>query len=168
MSSRFRSNVPIGLTAIAGLLLAAGPAAAAESVQGQKLLVQALVGQACTVTSASLSFPPYDGAVAGVEGTGAIQLNCVAPTNVSVKLNGGQNGGNGEGQRTLKNGSSTLTYQLFTDSTRSSPWLTNTTTVSAGTINGTGSVPVYGKIAGSQPIGSAGLYTDEVTITLVF
>jgi hypothetical protein len=61
MSSRFRSNVPIGLTAIAGLLLAAGPAAAAESVQGQKLLVQALVGQACTVTSASLSFPPMMG-----------------------------------------------------------------------------------------------------------
>jgi hypothetical protein len=38
MSSRFSSNVPIGLAAIAGLLLAASPAAAqgVESVQDEK------------------------------------------------------------------------------------------------------------------------------------
>jgi spore coat protein U-like protein len=164
MSSRTMSNVPIGLAAIAGLLLSTIPAAAVDKVQGQKLLVQALVGDACTVTSASLDFPPYSGGF--VEGTGAIQVDCVAATNLGIKLNGGMNGGNGEGQRIMKNGSSTLIYQLFTDSNRSQPWLTNATTVQTTITDGT--VPVYGRIAGGQAVGASGLYKDEVTITLVF
>ena len=54
MSSRAWSNVPIGLIAGAGLLLAAGPVAA--QVQSETLTVQARIGDVCTVTSASLDF----------------------------------------------------------------------------------------------------------------
>ena len=56
MSSRAWSNVPIGLIAGAGLLLAAGPVAA--QVQNETLTVQARIGDLCTVTAASLDFGP--------------------------------------------------------------------------------------------------------------
>ena len=59
MSSRAWSNVPIGIAAVAGLLMAAGPAAA--QVQTPKLQVKATVGQVCTVSAASLDFGTYAG-----------------------------------------------------------------------------------------------------------
>jgi spore coat protein U-like protein len=162
MTSRAWSNVPIGTAAIAGLLLAAGPAAA--QVQDQKLLVQARIGEICTVTAASLDFGTY--AFTGLVGSGSIAIECIAPTALAVALDGGQ-AGNGNGLRTMKNGSSNLIYQLQkptgeaweTGGTFSSPSATSHAVVVNGTID-----PSH------NPQGALinGLYTDEVTITLVF
>jgi spore coat protein U-like protein len=164
MSSRTMSNVPIGLAAIAGLLLSTSPTAAVDKVQGQKLLVQALVGDACTVTSARLDFPPYEGTV--VSATGGIVIDCVAQTTLGVRLNGGANAHNGEGQRTMKHSGSgnALSYRLQKVQ-GGNAWLTDETVTKTIT---DGTIPVFGEIPGGQSPATSGLYTDEVTITLVF
>jgi spore coat protein U-like protein len=162
MSSRFSSSVPIGLAAIAGLLLAAGPATA--QVQTQKLKVQARIGELCTVTAASLDFGTY--AMAILNKSGTINISCLTATAVNVALNGGQ-AGNGNGLRTMKNGSSNLIYSLLKQP-GGAAWLTDQSVLSPSSTNH--SVPVHGQISPSLNSGpfTDGLYTDDVTITLTF
>jgi spore coat protein U-like protein len=163
MSSRAWSNVPVGIAAVAGLLLTAGPAAA--QVQTQKLMVRATVGEVCTVTAASLEFGTY--AFTQINKSGNISITCLTPTAVNVALGAGQ-AGNGNGLRTMKNGSSSIIYQLFKDAGFSVPWETGSTVSSPSSANHT--VPVRGAINPSSNPGplANGAYTDEVTITLSF
>jgi spore coat protein U-like protein len=163
MSSRAWSNVPIGIAAVAGLLMTAGPAAA--QVQTPKLQVKATVGQVCTVNTASLDFGTY--ASAQLNKTGSIAITCLTPMAVNVALGAGQ-AGNGSGIRTMKNGSSELKYQLFKDPGFTVAWETDSTVVSPSTANHT--VSVYGRITPTMNPGTLanGVYTDDVTITLSF
>jgi spore coat protein U-like protein len=163
MSSRAWSNVPIGIAAVAGLLMTAGPAAG--QVQTPKLQVKATVGQVCTVTAASLDFGTYASALTNKSGSIAIQ--CLTPMAVNVALGAGQ-AGNGNGIRTMKNGSSEIKYQLFKDPGFSQQWLTDATVASPSNANHT--VPVYGQISPTMNPGTLanGVYTDDVTITLTF
>jgi spore coat protein U-like protein len=163
MSSRAWSIVPVGIAMVTGLLLTAGPARA--QAQDQKLLVQASVGEVCTVTAASLNFGTY--AFSPITRTGNITIQCLTPTALNVALNGGQ-AGNGAGLRTMKNGSSQIIYQLFKDAGFGMTWDTGGTVPSPSNTSHT--VNVYGMISTSQNPGplANGAYTDEVTITLVF
>ena len=165
MSSRAWSNVPIGVAAIAGVLLATGPAAA-QSVQTQKLQVAATIGDACTVTSASLDFgSEYDGSVP-VTASGTIAISCITETQLGVELDGGVNGGGGNGIRFMAGSGNPLQYALYSDAPGSDPWEAGE--VVPATITGNGSVPVHGLIPQQSNGHAPGLHTDEVTITLNF
>jgi spore coat protein U-like protein len=165
MSSRFGSNVPIGLAAIAGLLLAAGPAGA-QSEQDQKLQVTATIGDACTVTSASLDFgSEYDGS-APVGASGEIEISCSTETELGIELDGGVNGSGGAGIRHMAGTGTPLQYALYSDAPGSDPWEVGEEVVE--TITGTEAVPVHGLIPQQTNGHGAGLHTDEVTITLNF
>jgi spore coat protein U-like protein len=166
MLSRARSNIAIGLAAVAAPLLWAGDAGA-QTVQDQKLQVRATIGDVCRVTSASLDFG--SGVIVGpqsnTDASGEIDINCSAETSVAVKLDGGLQPGSGA-SRAMQGAGGNLLYSLYTDTPGGTPWAPADTVTA--TINGDGSVPVHGRIPG-QPNGhSDGLYTDEVTITLVF
>jgi spore coat protein U-like protein len=165
--SRSKSNLPIGLTAITGLLLAAGAAEAATSTpQTQKLKVSAVIGDMCTVTTAALNFGAGYNGTAAVQATGAIDISCVATTSLGIALNGGQGPSGADGSRTMKNGTSSLLYLLYSDGPQTNTWLANE--VVTKTITGAGSVPVWGTIPLQGNGHTAGLHTDEVTITLNF
>jgi len=163
MSSRAWSNVPIGLIAGAGLLLAAGPVAA--QAQSETLTVQARIGDLCTVTAAALDFGPGIDIDTNNDAQGSIEIDCIADTTLDVELDGGQRPDFGGG-RAMANGESTLTYLLFKDSARTQLWATGERV--EATISSTGSVPVYGRVPVQSNGHIPGLYTDEVTITLVF
>lgn len=164
MSSRTRWNFLLGAAALGGLALNVS-SVAAQSVQTQKLRVEASVGDVCSVTAASLDFGSEYDASAVVNATGSIEINCLVPTTLDVALDGGQQG-NGGGQRTMSNGSATLAYILFTNAPSGDAWETDEAV--EATITGTQSVPVYGSVPASQSITADGLYSDEVTITLIF
>jgi spore coat protein U domain-containing protein, fimbrial subunit CupE1/2/3/6 len=166
MSSRIRSNVPIGIAAIAGLLVAAGPAGtqAAQAVQDQKLHVQAFIGQLCTVTSAALDFGNGINTAVGAQATGAIEINCASPTDVSIDLNGGLRPG-AEATRAMQGDGPDLGYILYKTGFSVDPWIPGQPLTT--NIGSSDSVPVYGVIPG-QSDGRTGLFTDEVTITLSF
>jgi spore coat protein U-like protein len=165
MTSRARSNVPIGLAAITGLLLAVGPGAA-QSIQDQKLRVTAIIGDACSVTSASLDFGSGFNGSTPLTASGTIQINCVTETQVGVKLDGGLNGSGGAGIRFMAGAGNPLQYALYSDAPGSDPWEVNEEV--QATIQGNGSVPVHGVIPQQSNGHLPGLHTDEVTITLNF
>jgi spore coat protein U-like protein len=162
MSSRSKSNLPIGLAAIAGLLLAA-ETAGAQSVQDQKLLVQARIGEICTVISASLDFGQDVNLGAATNAEGAIVIDCVIETGFDVALDGGLHNAFGSGRR-MSDGESNINYTLYSDAGRSNEW-------SPGELVPAESgepIPVYGTIPDQVDGHSPGLYTDEVLITLSF
>ena len=163
MSSRAWSNVPIGLIGGAVLLLAAGPVAA--QAQNETLTVQARIGDLCTVTAAAPDFGPGIDIEANNDAEGAIEIDCIANTPLEIELDGGLLP-DFSGTRKMSDGATSLQYLLYKDAARSQLWAAGERV--AATINSTGSVPVYGRVP-IQPNGHApGLYTDEVTITLVF
>jgi spore coat protein U-like protein len=158
MTSRAWSNVPIGITAMAGLLLAAGPAAAV--VQSETLKVQARIGEACTVTSASLDFGQAVDPEVGKDADGSIEIVCQSETTFGIELSGGSP------RFMTDSGENVIEYRLYQDPARTNLW-NGGTSVSA-TISGSGSVPVYGRVPEQTNGQPPGVYTDEVTITLVF
>jgi spore coat protein U-like protein len=160
MSARAWSNVPIGI-AVAGSLLMSDSAAA--QVQGEKLEVQARIGELCTVTSASLDFGPGVDITKNNDATGSIEITCASQTTFDVQLDGGLQPGF-SGLRNMSNGGPTsLQYFLFKDAARTQVWETG------DLVPGTpGSMPVYGRVPVQTNGHAPGVYTDEVTITLVF
>lgn len=166
MTSRAYSNVPIGLAALAGLLIAAAPAGA--QVQNEKLQVQARIGELCTVTSAALDFGQLgdlDQVGVKFDAEGAIEIDCGGVTTpINVALDGGLQP-NGPTRQMAGSGTPIL-YHLFKDSARQEVWTPGQQV--SESIQGTGSLTVYGRVP-EQPDGhTPGLYTDEVTITLSF
>jgi spore coat protein U-like protein len=111
-----------------------------------------------------LDFGTY--AMATINKPGSINITCVTPTAVNVALGGGQ-AGNGNGLRTMRNGTTNMIYGLFKQA-GGAAWLTDEAVLSPSSANH--SVPVHGQILLSQNPGpfTNGLYTDEVTITLTF
>jgi spore coat protein U-like protein len=164
MSSRAWSNMPVGLIAGAGLLLAAAPAAA--QLQSEKLTVQARIGEACSVTSASLDFGQEVDLDVNNNAVGAIEISCAASTTFSVALDGGLNFQPITGSRTLAGTGGSISYGLYKDTNRTTPWGVGESV--PATIDGEGSVPVYGQVPSQSNGHDPGLYTDEVMITLVF
>ena len=164
MSSRAWSNVPIGIAAIAGLLLAAGPAAA--QVQDQKLLVSAFIGDVCTVTGAVLDFGSGVSVAEDTDASSEIHISCAIETEVGVQLGGGGKPSGGAGNRTMTGDGADLFYILYKDAPGVTPWETDSEVTA--TIDGSGSVPVHGRIPQQQNGQAPGLHTDEVLITLNF
>jgi spore coat protein U-like protein len=164
MSSRIRSDVPIGLAVVAGLLLSAGPAAA--QVQTEKLQVEAFIGELCTVTSASLNFGSAVNPDVNTDASGSIEIHCATETTFGVALDGGLHFSPFVSSRAMAGGANDLLYTLYKDAGRQTQWGVGET-VSA-TIVGDESVPVYGRIPVQSNGHASGLHTDEVTITLVF
>jgi spore coat protein U-like protein len=162
MSSRAWSYVPIGIAVVTGSLLAADPAAA--QAQSQKLKVQARIGELCTVTSASLDFGQSLNLNVNTDAAGTIAITCASQTALNVRLDGGLSGDfNG---RNMKNGGNFIRYSLYRDSARQQLWDAGQQV--PATINGSGSVPVYGRVPSQTNGHPSGVYTDDVTITLVF
>ena len=161
MSSRIRSDAPIGLAVVAGLLLSAGSAAA--QAQSEKLVVQARIGELCTVTSASLDFGAGIDIDVNTDAAGSIAIDCVSQTTFDVQLDGGLQPGFG-GVRNMSNGGPIpLQYLLFKDAGRTQLWVPGDQVPGSA-----GTVPVYGRVPTQDNGHAPGVYTDEVTITLVF
>lgn len=160
---RTHSNGLLAAAALAGLALSSNPALAQS--QTEQLHVQATIGDVCTVTAASLDFGTGYDPNTSVNATGNIDISCIATTSLNVALDGGH-AGNGGGQRTMSNGEDTLMYILYRVAPQTDPWLTGASV--PATITGSGSVTVYGTIPTQGDGHSPGLYSDEVTITLIF
>jgi spore coat protein U-like protein len=127
---------------------------------------------ACTVSSTGVAFSPYDVfATTANTGNGTITYNCGnKDKNVEIDLSAGSSGS--FVNRTLTQGTNTLTYNLYTDAAFGTVW--------GDTSGGTGvytkanppnaldvNVPVYGRIPAQQDA-PAGAYTDTIVATINF
>jgi spore coat protein U-like protein len=133
--------------------------------QTAELNVTAEIQASCVVNGGSLDFGIYSPTdSADTEGDGSFSYQCTNGTNITLKLDQGDQPQ--DGSRAMSNGSDTLSYDLFQDLGHSLPWDdgTNVVTVTGTTAN-LETVNVYGLIEAGQT-SPAGNYSDTVTITL--
>ncbi|MFZ6658281.1 Csu type fimbrial protein [Undibacterium sp. TJN19] len=134
--------------------------------------------QTCTVSSLPVTFGSYDpfsSTASDISGTVTVTCNALVSLLVSytVKLNEGLNGT--MSARKMTNGSSLLSYQLYSNSGRTTVWGDGTSgssivndgyliSVIAPVIR---NYSVYGRISARQNV-NAGSYVDTVTILLTY
>lgn len=132
--------------------------------------VSAEVKASCNaVTANALNFGEYD-SISGSnkDATSTIDVTCTSGTSFSVYLNGGVNGSITDRRLKAANSSAQLSYNLFSDSARTTIWGDNNAgTPSTGT--GTGSAvtqTVYGRINAGQNNAPIDTYHDTITVTV--
>jgi spore coat protein U-like protein len=126
------------------------------------------VAAICTVSAGTLGFGAYSGTA--VNAAAAISVNCSNGAAYQVGLSGGGYQ-SGSTRRMAGPGISRLSYQLFSDSARLTPWGDGSAQLGArrgGTgSGGAQSLTVYGRIpAGQSP--AAGSYSDSVVVTVEY
>lgn len=134
------------------------------------LTVTASVLGACSVSvPGSLGFGTIDTTVStSVDQTATVNVTCRNTTAFTLTANGGATG-NILG-RVLTNGTSTIAYQIYTDSARTTVFGDGTT---GSNVSGTGtgatiSQPIYGRITGSRAAATPGNYADTVVLTVTY
>lgn len=136
--------------------------------------VTATVTSSCTVAGTNLNFgSSIDPLAASVplDSTSTLTVACTNTTPYAVALSAGANAGGATNftARKMANGSNTLGYQLYTDSSRTTVWGNGT---ASSTVAGTGiganqQITIYGRLpslSGAVP----GSYTDTVTVTITY
>lgn len=123
---------------------------------------------ACTITSSTgVSFGVYNVyAAAPLDSAGTITYSCTLSISVTIDI------GTGSGtyaSRTMRAGTSTLAYNLYTNAARTTVWGDGTSGTGhhgpvLGLIGST-TVSIYGRVPAGQDV-AAGSYTDTVVVTL--
>lgn len=153
------------------ILAASGPVLAATVTN--TFQAQIVIQNACRVDLTSpttLNFGTQGVLAANVDTTSTINLTCSTSTPYDVALNAGANPATAGDvtTRRMANGSSYVSYQMYSDSGRTTVWGNSTTNDVSGTGNGSAqTLTVYGRVP-SQTTPAAGTYTDTVTITVTY
>ena len=123
------------------------------------LNISATVNKTCTITTTPVAFGIYDPVVTNastpLDATGTVVVTCTKGAGTRIDLG---NGGN------------FLTYELYTDTGRTTVWgsgTTNGNTIGAAPSKAARTVTVYGRVAAGQDV-SAASYTDTVVATINF
>lgn len=141
----------IALAGAAGLMgVLAAPAAAAT----------------CSINPQGVSFGSYDTlSSAALDGVGNINVSCDASVSFTVSIGTGNSGT--FDPRRLTAGTDYLSYNLYTDATRTIVWGDG---VAASNVSATGTnvdLPVYGRIPALQNV-PANAYGDTITVTIEY
>lgn len=155
----------------------ASVAHAQTSPQTTTFQVTATVVKSCSIDSAStLAFGNYNPiSSTPLDQTSSIVVRCTNGTPYTLALNGGTTTGGTIAGRLMTTGAvNTLSYQLYTNSGRTTVW--GDGTLGSSTVTGTGTgvlvaneqtLTVYGRIPINQT-SAIGTYSDTITATLTF
>jgi spore coat protein U-like protein len=136
------------------------------------LNISASVNKTCTITTTPVAFGIYDPVVTNastpLDATGTVVVTCTKGAGTRIDLG---NGGNFlAGARRMAGGSDFLTYELYSDTGRTTVWgsgTTNGNTIGAAPSKAARTVTVYGRVGAGQDV-SAASYTDTVVATINF
>ena len=132
------------------------------------ITVNATVTATCSISTASMTFPPQTIFTSDVAASSDLTVTC---TNAAPYWVGLDNGSNPlSGQRRMKSKSDYINYDLYIDNARQQRW---GATKDVDTVSGTGlatgqRITVYGKIPKPTPSPAPGTYTDSVIATVNF
>jgi spore coat protein U-like protein len=154
-----------------GLALGLAAPAFAQTATAN-LTVSATVNANCSITTSAVAFGTYDPVVthaaSPLDGTGSVVVTCTkgAGTRIDLGL-----GGNASGSvRRMAGGGDFLSYELYTDSGRSTVWGAGAgsgQTIAAAPNKNPRTFTVYGRVAAGQDV-SAASYSDTVVATINF
>ena len=143
---------------------------AQAATSAASMLVTATVQGACAVTANPLPFGNYS-TTATSTANSTIGVICTYGTPYNVGLNAGVGSGASGTSRLMTQaaGTSTLTYNLYSDAGLSTLW---GGTVGTNTVAGSGTglgqnLTVYGQVPSGQNV-PAGAHTDTITVTLTY
>jgi spore coat protein U-like protein len=165
------SGLPLAVGAFFVAIVAAlsGPVRAATTTT--PLVVTATVISTCVVVASPLAFGNYDPTSAtATAGTTTVIVTCTAAVPYNVGLDAGTGTGATVTTREMTGtNSALLDYGLFQDAGHSTVW---GNTIGINTLHDTATglpitYTVYGLIPPQQSVG-AGLYTDDVTVTITY
>jgi len=165
-----RSIARVALAAGALVLGATAPALAQTATAN--LLVTATVTKNCSITTTPVAFGSYDPIVANaaspLDGTGTVVVTCTKGAGTRIDLGLGSNA-TGSTRRML-GGTDLLTYELYTDTGRSTVWGSGAgagQSIPAAPNKNPRTFTVYGRVAAGQDVGAAS-YSDTVVATINF
>jgi spore coat protein U-like protein len=125
---------------------------------------------ACTISSAStLDFGATGVLVANVDRTSTVQVTCTDSTPYDIGLDAGTGTGATVAVRKLSSGDATVSYTLYSDTSRTTVWgnTIGTDTVAAAGNGSAQNYTVYGRVP-PQTTPAAGTYNDTVTVTVTY
>lgn len=163
----------VGLAATSALLLAVSGAGVAGTVN-DSFDVKLKITDNCTVDDISdMEFADQTFLLNPVTATTSVTVNCTKGTSASVTLSGTG------GSRTMSNGTNTITYDLYSDSTHTTYWdATTDVTITGAGVNSSGATldattatgttrTIYGHVP-AQDTATTGDYTATVMATVTF
>jgi len=101
-------------------------------------------------------------------GNGNIELRCTPGTTAKITMNAGLYGSNTNNRKMrLNSGSATLTYQLYTSSTRQTVWDDTVGISILFNSDITQSITIYGRVP-VQTTPLSGAYSDQILVTVTY
>jgi spore coat protein U-like protein len=164
--SRLKRRAMVG---VALALAATVSSAQASTTVTTTFQVSLTITSNCVIAANPLSFGTTGVLTANVNQTTTLSVTCTNTTPYNVGLDGGNVTGSTVTSRLLGNGTSTVQFQLYSDSGRSIVW---GNTIGTNTVSGTGSgsaqsLTVYGQVP-TQSTPAASTYTSTVTASVTF
>ena len=164
-----------GARTAGSLLIATGAAFSAPAfaaTASSTLNVDATVTANCTVTTSPIAFGsinPLSGS--NIDATGGISVTCTNGTSWTAAAGVGSGTGASFASRLMANGANLLSYNIYTDSGRTTVWGDGTS--STATVGNTGSgsaqsVTIYGRVTSGQTSVPPGNYSDTVSVTVTY
>ncbi len=157
--------------AVAGVVMMTGRPVFAET-DTAGLSIGADVKAMCTIATNAIAFGDYDpivaNASANLDGAGAVRIACTKSVSPNIGLGLGANASGAV--RRMTNGTDFLSYELFSNSSRTTVWGNASGSwlaAGAATSKAERSFDVYGRVAPGQDV-SVGAYTDSVVATVNF
>jgi spore coat protein U-like protein len=138
-----------------------------SGLQPVSFSVQALIENECDVTADPLNFGNHGVLTANVDAAADIHVTCTPGASYTVSLGNGQNGPS-QTARKMANGTSMISYGLYSDPSRSVVLGSDVGATLSGT--GTGSaetITVYGRVP-PQSTPAAGTYQDTVVVNVTY
>lgn len=135
-------------------------------------LVPGPVSAQCSITATPVSFGTYlPFAGTATDSTGNVTIRCRLVGPYTIALNDGLYGLGHPANRRMGASGAYLSYQLYTNATRSTVWGDGAggSVTAFGLCNGycNNSYNIYGRIPARQMV-KPGTYTDTITVTVVF
>lgn len=161
----------------AAMMAATGTIAQAATASGN-LDVNMTINANCSVSASSLSFVAATFVDTNQDATSTLTVRCTSGTFYYITMGMGANSTGTPAVRRMKaNTADFLSYSLFTDATRATPWLSSVTTAPtptagvSGAPSGTGTganqqFTVYGRVPPATA--APGTYSDTVAITVTY
>jgi len=136
------------------------------------LTLTATVVAECLISATNIDFGQVGLILSPVNSTGQVSSTCTKNAPFSISLSAGQGVGASMSARrmTLNGGSQTLSYGLYTDAARSSPWGDGTGGTGTVSGNGTGSAQtstIYATLLAPASV-PPGVYADTVVATITY
>jgi spore coat protein U-like protein len=171
------SLMPRAISYFAAALLCCAPLASQAGTSTGTLGVSATIPANCVFGTSTMPFGVYEpittNAATALTATGTVNLTCSKSDAITITANAGANGASASGTcatavctRAMKNGTSFLSYDLYTTALDATVW--NATNSIAATGTGVSqAVSIFGFVpaASNEP---AGAYADTVTVTATF